>query len=428
MRLVRSVLALSACAFLLAAVPRAAFAEELSPGFISAHSEACVVRIDYEGNSRTKRSAMAELSGFRDGMRLAEIDPDAARQRLLKSGLFSSVHLGCEVDADGAAIKVRVVEKWSFIPVPFAAIGNESWSAGLAILDFNALGMRKTMLVGGLATNLGLEGALIYADPRFAGSDLSVSVYGSGGRNSKKAVAVDGTAYASYLEEVGVAGMRLEYPGDGALRAKLECSVHYSSVDRADAASYGLDGEALSLDPALGASYDGQRSVDYFAAGPYLKGLYKHGFPLEGHSGFDSIEASCRWGGRAFRDGYAELGASGKYGTVPLQFQTALSGKGFRLLPQSGSYSSKAVSSYASIEQPIFRPSWCVITLGAFYEAGLYETGLDASRGTFLFHGPGAGARLYLSNVALPAVGIDFGYNVPSGRFAFSAYVGLSLY
>jgi Outer membrane protein/protective antigen OMA87 len=419
---------IAALAIFLFIFSAAIFGEELTPAFVAEHADLFIARIVYEGNQRTKPAAMAELVGFRPGMRLSEIDPDAATQRLLKSGLFGKAELSCELAEEGVVIRVKVTEKWSFIPVPFAAVGSESWSAGLAILDFNALGMRKTMLVGALATNLGLEGALVYVDPRFAGSDISLSVYGSGGRNSKKAVASDGGGYASYLEELGVGGLRVEYPGEGALKAKIECSLHYSGLGEESAALYGLEEEALSLDTAAGLTYDGQRSVDYFTVGPYLKANYKHGFPLEGYEGFDSLEASGLWTAPLFRGGFIELGASGRYGDIPLQFQTLLSGKGFRLLPQSGSYSSKALAAYVSLEEALIRPSWGVITLGAFYEGGVYETGLDAAPGLFLFHGPGGGLRLYLNKVALPAMGIDAGYNIPAGRFVFSAYIGLSLY
>ena len=145
------------CAFIalvvgvvLAWAPRASFAEELSEDYIALHPDETIAKIVYTGNKKTRESAMSELAGLKEGERLGEIDVDALRQRLLKSSLFSEISLSCDLGVEGAVVTVRVTEKWTFIPLPYAAIGTDSWSAGGMVLDFNAFGLRKTLLVGGL--------------------------------------------------------------------------------------------------------------------------------------------------------------------------------------------------------------------------------------------------------------------------------------
>jgi hypothetical protein len=41
-------------------------------------------------------------------------------------------------------------------------------------------------------------------------------------------------------------------------------------------------------------------------------------------------------------------------------------------------------------------------------------------------HGPGGGLRVYLTKIALPALGVDVYYNVRTGRSNVSAYMGFS--
>lgn len=423
----RRMFILLACFFSLAGAT-AASAEELTREFVAAHTDGIVSRVAYEGNKRTRPAALAELCGIVKGQRVGDIDPDAVSQRLLKSGIISKAELFCEAGEGGYVVTVRVAEKWSFIPIPFASIGTESWSAGAAVLDFNAFGMRKTMLVGLLASNLGLEGAFAYVDPHFLESVVSVSVYGAYGQNSAEALTMDGQQYVAYLDNTWRAGLRFEYPGEGSFRGKFECTLRSSGLSASDAATYALDTNLLSLIPGLGLTWDGQRNSGYFSAGSYGTILYRHGIGLAGQASFDSLEASGRWSAKVFSNSFIEFGFAGVYGTTPFQLQSALSGKGFRTLPASGSYSSKDIGAYAALEIPVLTPSWCVVTLGPFYEGGIYETGLASSPGTYVFHGPGFGCRLYLNKVAFPALGLDMAYNVPAGRAVFSAYVGLSFY
>jgi len=349
-------------------------------------------------------------------------------QRLLKSGIISKAEIFCREENGKYIVTVRVAEKWSFIPIPYASVGTGSWSAGGAILDFNAFGMRKTMLVGLLASNLGLEGAFVYADPHFLGQNLSGTVYGAYGQSSVEAETITGAQYAAYEDSTWRAGFRLEYPANGHLKGQLECVLRSSGVSSADAALYTLDANCLSLIPALGLSWDGQRNAGYFSTGPYGKLMYRHGFGLTGQSSFDSVEVEAKWGGRVFSNSFIECGMEGMYGTTPFQLQSALSGKGFRTLPSGDSYSSKYIGAYTALEIPVLKPSWCVVSLGPFYEGGVYETGLSGATETRIFHGPGLTCRLYLNKVAFPAVGVDVAYNIPAQRAVFSAYVGLSFY
>ena len=127
-----------------------------------------------------------------------------------------------------------------------------------------------------------------------------------------------------------------------------------------------------------------------------------------------------------FLGGYLELGAAGRYGDGEFQSLGALSGPGYRTLPYSYSFAPKDVAAFSNLALPLIKLGWSTMELGPFYEAGVYATGLAADQTAF-FHGPGFLFRLYLRDIALPAIEISAGYNVPASNFVISANLGVSI-
>jgi hypothetical protein len=416
-----------ACAILALAALGSASAEELTRDFVLAHRDAVVAKVQYLGNARTKDRAMAELTGLAAGQRLSEVDPDAVSQRILKSGLFSEVELDCEMDADAALVSVSVKEKWTLIPVPGVSFGTEDWSVGISVLERNFLGMRDTLALSASLSNLGPTGLVAFIDPMIGGAPVSLRAFASMDRSEVAPEHMDGTAFASYVETAAAGGLSVEYPSESALKGEANLTVRYSGVGSGEAAAYSLYEDSLDVEAGGSMTFDGQRRTDYFDSGPYLKGYYLHGFSIEGPPSFDVIGASATWQAGIPLGGFICLGAVGEYSGKALQDRGSLSGAGYRTISQSASFAKAAAAGYASMEFPIVRLSWSVMTLGAFYEAGAYTTGLEGLERSRVFHGPGASYRLYLKDVAIPAVGIDAAFNVPERKFRGGLYLGLSL-
>jgi hypothetical protein len=399
-------------------------AEPLTTGFIALHPSAVVARIAYSGNDRTRASSLAELTGLRPGMKLGEIEPELVEQRLVKSGLFSQVELSCDLEAGEAHLTVKVEEKRSLLPIPFASFGGGDWSAGLTLLEFNFLGSRKTLIANGSASNLGASAALIYLDPRLGDLPLGLAVAAQGGRRATSASYMEGTSFADFTEDFASGSIGFEYPSEAPLRATAAFKLRYAGMDRGDAESQGLYERAFAVSPRVGLKFDGQRTVDYHREGPYLNLSYERGFRIVGVPSYDSTRASGKWEQGLGGGIRAAVGAAGRYGSESLQELDALAGPGYRTLPKDESFASKSWAAYGSIEAPFLRTGWGVMTLGAFYEVGAYETGFSNAERLRSFQGPGASYRLYLKKLALPAVGVDFAWNSITGELEISGAFG----
>jgi hypothetical protein len=404
-----------------------AAAEELTPDFITRNGDVRVSRVVYAGNARTQDAAIAELTGIEAGMPLSDIDIDAAKQNVLKSGIFSEVDLTVDAKDGGAVVTVSVKEKWTLIPVPSGYYGSGGWSAGLDLVELNFLGLRRTLVIGGSDSNLGLSGTIAYIDPRFLHTKTAFKAFSSYGRDAEEARYMDGASYAAFDMTTADAGIYAEYPSEGRLRADIELTLRYTGISAADVASNaGLYDATLVLVPGAGIAYDGQRFSEYRETGPTASATYAHGFSFRDMPSYDIVSLSAEEKFGAFLDGVADIGLEGRYGSRSFQALGPLSGSGYRTLPQGCSYSGKNLALYSALELPFVKAGWCVMTGGAFYEGGIYATGLKGDT-VELFHGPGISYRLYLHDVAVPAIGIDVAYNVPVGIFVFSANVGLSL-
>jgi len=402
-------------------------AEGLTEDLAGARGDARVARVDYAGNERTKREALDELVGIRPGMRLSEIDLEEARQRILRAGIFSEARIDAEIQGGAASMLVTVKEKWTFIPIPFGYFGDDAWSFGLNAIEYNFMGMRRTLAAKVADSDRGASGSLAYVEPRLLGSKISIKAYASGGESQEEARFMDDEPFATFGLEAWKAGLSAAFPADGRLSASLEMSMRYAGVgDEARRDNPELYGETLYLVPGAGISYDGRRRSGYREAGIEAKAAYARGLSLRDAPGYDEVAAGIELKFGAVLDSLATLGLTGRYGSRPFQAQDSLSGPGYRTLAPATSFSDKSATSYASIELPFARPAWCVLTAGPFYECGAYATGPEGKT-TEVFHGPGLSARMYVSEVALPAMGIDAAYNVPAGLWFLSAYLGLSL-
>ncbi|HEY5373097.1 MAG TPA: hypothetical protein VIK01_05390 [Polyangiaceae bacterium] len=91
-------------------------------------------------------------------------------------------------------------------------------------------------------------------------------------------------------------------------------------------------------------------------------------------------------------------------------------------MPGSGLVGADRYASLALAYQvPILQLSRVTATVQPLVELGRYARNTEPAA---TYGGPGVGLRLYLKRVAIPAVGVDVGYEAVSKRVAFSVAIG----
>jgi hemolysin activation/secretion protein len=96
---------------------------------------------------------------------------------------------------------------------------------------------------------------------------------------------------------------------------------------------------------------------------------------------------------------------------------------GSRGFHNQGLWARDAATVALEYQIPVWRPSWGVWTVLGFVDAG--TVGFADTRQTFVQ--PGAGFRMYLRQVALPALGVDVTYSLAEGGMLASVSAGITL-
>ena len=112
---------------------------------------------------------------------------------------------------------------------------------------------------------------------------------------------------------------------------------------------------------------------------------------------------------------------SNEYNKAVINQQTR-SGVSTNLLP-SNFHSPRMLSSNFSLEFATLQTKFAMLSVFGSYQLVLVQ---DYDEETDFSYGPGAGLKVYLSTINLPAVGVGLYYNVPHNAFEFGVSMGVS--
>jgi outer membrane protein assembly factor BamA len=373
------------------------------------------------GNSRTARQVVVGALGVRPGDPIPDDALPVLRQRVLNLRLFREVEVTKRRAADGVVLSVGVKERWTLIPIPIVGASEGGAQAGLALLETNLLGRRKLLALSGVYGSRGQSGFLLYRDPSLLGTRwvLAAEVLAENEVRERADRFDVVQAYRDRRVDVSVRpGLRL---GPRlAVRAGPFASIRETrrEEDHPAPPPAGTD-----LGVAADVEYEGQDWFDWFDAGPFAKASVRRSSPALGSDrSFTQASAVAGWSvplaghhaGSASVAGFLSRGD-------PLLDAFTLGGRpGSRGLRAEGLWVERAVTATIDYQVPAWRPGWGTVTALGFLDAGASAWGGERTR----WLAPGAGIRLYVRNVALPALGFDLAWSTAGRRVAPSFFLG----
>lgn len=344
-------------------------------------------------------------------------------QALREAGIFNpDITVDASREGDGVRIVVHVKDRWTLIPVPIFGLAKDgSWSGGALTIENNFFGFNKTL---GLGFFFGSEGWTLisfFSDPLFLGSNLGVTAGISAGLDEAADQDVEENAIRDYQADKLGFSFGMEYPiiGPLSLVGTWEYDRSYSrtegesSVTVPDLDTFGITG--------------GFKWKDLFYDIPYDKGLLlkfssSWNWGWRGTEDFLTLRGKIEWSFSPWSDHLLTLSVGGGWGDLPIQKQ-------FRLGGRPGSYTLPmnkiAADGYAAGAVVYNVPLWFfpggTLSGKGFYEAGYLESDLIAPT---YYHGLGLGFDVFVNNLAIPAVSLNLGWNLMTGKVQFSAGVG----
>jgi outer membrane protein assembly factor BamA len=410
-----------------------------------------VVGFAIRGDTKVKPQTLSYLSHVAIGDPIDAGDVARVEQALLSSELFKTVQVTLE-DAPGdpspgATIVVTAVDKHSWIvaPTAFALPGNKAFGVGYAENDFRGLD-QKFLLYGQLGTRTSLFFGT-FLDPAVHGSKLtwradlyafrrSIQEYANP-RDDQRSFAIDRTTTTTYLGGGALIGWNFLWWLVADLRLRWAYVYFRDARDASDQpiAAPEKDGWDVTLQAHLTIDHRHHRygvtwgSYAQLDLEPSIPGLDSYGYQLA------MLRAYHSW--RLFDEHELELRGHLNVGRhMPLHEDFTLGGvpdlRGYDVDQFRGDVRTVARAEYSV---PLFKWRFLAFRAIGFYDVGYVGFHSRASDRVFLPNQLGAGyvrsdvgtgLRIYLNNIVLPLLGLDFGYGLEGHSPEIYFEVGLT--
>lgn len=420
-----------------------------------------ITDIKIRENTRTGEDTIRAIAGIELGEDLEASTLDLVRERLNTAGMFADVDVFWEPYRGGARVVITVREKFPWAPVPTFSLSPGNISFGAVLVHGNLWGKGKQGVIGGRISNVNSGAVLVYRDPSFLGSwaywevqgvfrDLQLPEFASGNAfanhwlRMNKLRSFGGSLRAGVFwwrrvrTEVGWdfsdwKYLRYEYfkgdekyagiadPGKGAENATVGEGVFGLKFDFRAREHAIVTGSALNLGLRLGKPYFGSDdNIDYWKAGvEYLHGLrFFRQFNWLNNIGVNLGDRlplwSENWAGGSNLRGFQYMRFRGDthafFGSelhFPIFSVWQLDVRGLAFYDLHAVYWRRMDNTRMDGRRFLF---------------DYVETGFKAKRD--LHNGIGGGLRFYLRSVAVPLVGVDYGYGIEDEAWRMVLVVG----
>ncbi len=411
------------CVFILcAAIVCPAEAESGLPPAISPAEYAAwpVGELHITGLKRTRRSVIDAIWRRQSVERLSDFDEYEFTQALYKTGIFDSPEYVYILDGEQIDIYLSVKEKWSLIPAPRLNITSDDQTYGALLMESNFLGLNKFLIItGAYSTKNGVDGFIEYGEPDLIPGKLGFTLGGGfGSLKDADWLDFDGKVKGQYsdLSFIGYGG--LFYNLKPEFKAGVLGSFEHHGITRADDAT-GLDGTRRFLIGRLWLEYDRQQYTGTISTGFLARSIVTLGRDFYDSSVFTGVDLTATYTRQLAHNVYGRIGGDVSLLDKPFLQETVWGAADHSRTLAPLNHDQHLAGSIEA-EWALLNLSWSSFSIKTVYEAGLYQRDEWAWRS---YHGPAVGTRMYLRGIAVPAMGIDFGYNVRDNYFNFSATI-----
>jgi outer membrane protein assembly factor BamA len=378
-----------------------------------------------EGNRKTTERTILREAGLtaKDAV-MGTINAQEIQRRLLNTHLFSSVSVTVEESSTEIVVRIKVKERFTPVPVPIFYTQKEETGGGLFLLEPNFLGAMKVVVVGAIVSTRGEKYQLNYMDDSLLGSRWTLFFRALYGENILRRYDPDDEIY-SYFQAFTNIVLMVGYKITDRLIPSIGVAYRRQQTESVDGYPE-PPADLLSHPFMVNLRYDATNYEDYYDKGFKMFMLIDQASPLLGSQRtFTHIVANCDYvyplkGGIIFR-------LAGEWGEADgeediLTYYRLGGAMGSRGLPTRGVWVPRYGSFSAGAEEPIFRHKWGVLTTTQFADFML-TTENEPVR---TYSAGGIGIRVYLKNIAMPALGVDGAFSAFTGDFKLSAFLGKS--
>lgn len=402
----------------------AAYAAEPT-GKRAADSEKVIGKISIRGLARTREGVILQYLPVRAGDKVADLDIDQLRVYLERLRIFSQVTIQLkEVDEESACrahctLLIEVKEKWSLYPIPVYVKYRDTEIGGAFLVESNAMGENKGVALGGLISNRGWQGLIGFTDPHIRYTQFTTTLRYLTGRVFIEDATAAGNVTRSYT----------------LMRHDIQSATGYQTRSGFFAgvlAGY-RSAELTELQPLQSSSvmnlgvrfkYSSVTPKDFFQSGLESQLDLEKGIVFAGED-LHVISSANAWHTKTAKHQFLSLLFSFQYSHYPQVLEQRLGGwQGTRTLPALLVPADQFAVTAINYQYGFLNLSWVTFSALVFVDAGVARRD---GHTPIQFWGPGAGMRMYLREITVPALGIDIARDMLSEQLQLSFFIGYNL-
>ncbi len=389
-----------------------------------------VSSIKFRGLKKTKESYMQNLLKDFVGKDSEELDFNEIETILQAEGLFSEISLNLENignsgeleesgqnENSGVILNVNLKEKITFLPLPFASYSSDGFMGGFMLMNMNAFGRKNNLIAGGVFSKNMQMGLLMFSKPA---GDIKHPGFGTFTNFSHKENEITDFDDNNLLKFDSI-NFRERFNFTEKMNKYFSLSAgaeyfygHFYKDDMDDYHQWTVS-SALNFQNV---SWNGWYLIGNGASFEYSAGYSTDWKIIEGISFRANYQIPVAKRNRLIFNAAGTI-ESGK--NVMLQADRGDAGCS---IMNSNFKTERIASAMISMEEALFRHKIATVTFYETYEGAIAED----SDGNFVYcHGPGAGLKLYMKQIAFPAMNMGFSYNVNQNFFKFVISVGMSM-
>ena len=386
----------------------------------------CITGLVIHGLKRTKLStAERSLKNF-IGIEADKLDQNEVWAAVMNTGILEPLSIEIQnSEIEGKVLVVTVKEKWSIFPVPVVMFGSEGFSAGAVLFDANAFGLNDKLFLGGLYLHGGWAVTAGYFHASPGGRIPGLNGMFAFSREGRKDVDQNNNVLRSFEQDsISVmAGLSFNLPGNSnLLSASTSFSYNEKILRDSENAVNGPETGVRSFNTGLSFSINRNSWDGYFLSEEGASLHYSFSITTDGGF-FQSIGLRAVWE-KSLIPGFRLVTRTGLVlnPKASIFFESSPSGAQVDILPNSFSALHYAGVS-AGFEKYLFKFPIGILSITASYQL-VYSNG--SILGDSLDHGIAGKFSFYLSQLAIPAIGLGAAYNVKENYFQGIFSMGMS--
>ena len=374
------------------------------------------------GLQRTKpHTARYPLEKFL-GIERSAFDPNEVFAVIKDIGILEPISAELIETEDDLTLHVIVEEKWTIFPLPLVMASSGGTNFGLFFLDLNAFGQRDMAAIGGAYGSFGWSAMAAYNHTPRQNGLPGWNTFFMYGRQEIETTDKDEKIYSKYTADQLRFSLGLNYLFLEFITGYISFSFVDISLQKTDDTFNPPENGATILSFTHGLSLRHRSWDGFFLSQKSISLRYNYNLAFSGSS-FHQLELRGTYEQSLIPGFRLNIRSGGVWKSTsdPL-FEEGPGKAQISILPRTFSALHYAGFS-AGLEKHLYKFRWGTLSVQGSWQ-GVFSYG---SISDFEFnHGPTAELNLYLSRLALPAMGGGIAYNMNSGLFQFSFNIGMS--